>query len=180
MATTDPLGTVFTSPESGQAVGTSYRAPGEDVTCSRWQLSGEFERMRKRRKPHGEWALIPLAMFLGLLPNTVTRVTFSDGFGLTADQWKVALFFSTVITLVLTLVLAFAWAVLKIARPDKSGEEMVEDMLDRIDAAEQRVAKREAARRQRQAAAAAPQPSTGQPAATSGVSDQNTGSTPSS
>ena len=122
----------------------AYIAPSEQVTMSRHQLILEFDRARRRARPHGEWPLIPLAMFLGLLPCIVTKVTFNDAFGIAPAVWQAVVLILTLLTLATTVVLTIAWVVMRLARPEKTSEEVIDQLLQQMDRDNERVAQRSA------------------------------------
>lgn len=107
-----------------------YAAPSEEVRMNRWHFVAVLRRMKSQEssRPHGEWCLIPLAMFLGVMQPLLTS-DFKAAFGVGKDVWHALAILIAGLTGVATIALFFWWFGDKCVRRVRSPEEIVEDVI---------------------------------------------------
>lgn len=121
------------------------------ITLDRHHLLRVLESMQREgaKCPRLEWSFIPLAMSLGVMGVLLTA-DFRDAFGTPKETWHALAIGTVIVTLGGTLAL-FAWwmgdRLSHLWRPRKSAEEVVDQIIERMEREEAEYEARRAARR---------------------------------
>jgi len=113
------------------AHGLTHEAPPEMLVINKYQFLLVLERTRKRIVPHGEWSLVPAGMFLAIMLAVLTT-DFKSAFGLDKAVWEAIAAISAAITGGLTAVLAVWWAVVRLAHPIETPDDVLDGVIKQM------------------------------------------------
>jgi hypothetical protein len=97
-----------------------------------------LERLARRPQPHGEWCFVALSLCLAFLIPLITTETFKALFGFKPEVWQALCLLGTSASGLLTLVLSVRWAYLKIKRPSQTAEQVVQEVVNQMEAERRR------------------------------------------
>lgn len=116
----------------GGITGFTHAAPPEDVRLNKYHLLWTIERLLKRRfRPHGDWAAIPAATALASFTALLTA-DFRDTLGFDKATWHAVFVLLTISMTIATIVFLVWWLTDKFVHHDQTPLEIVEEIMDQI------------------------------------------------
>lgn len=111
--------------------GVTHTAPAEGLRMDKYHFLWVLQRMRDdagRFRPKGEWALIPLGIFLGMMQALLTS-DFKDAFGIEKEVWKASAINIIQGSALATVVLFVWWVIDRCTRRNRGPEQILEEVI---------------------------------------------------
>ena len=123
-------------------VGTAYRAMPDELTMNTDRFLRIIDRLGRRKKPHGDWCFVSLALCLACLFPLVTTETYKGIFGITPPTWEAILFLGVAIFGAGCLGFSVRWFYIMLKFPEKSSEDILTEVIRQMELERERVARR--------------------------------------
>ncbi|SRR5713101_1986312 len=97
-----------------------------------------LERLGRRSQPHGEWCVVTLSLCLAFLIPLITTETFKALLGFKPEIWQALCLLGALVFGALTVGFSARWSYLKFKRPSQSAEQVLQDVLNQMEAERRR------------------------------------------
>jgi len=99
-----------------------------------------LERLERRQKPHGEWCLVALSLCLAFLFPLVTTERFRAFLGFKPEMWEAFCVLGALVFGALTVGFSACWVYLKLRRPSRTAEQVLQEVVTQMEAERRRAA----------------------------------------
>ncbi len=122
----------------------THTSPDEGLLMNKWHLIRVIARLQSRSKgPRLEHAIIPLALFLGLI-LALLPADFQNYLGIKAELWEAIALILTVLSGVATAAMFIWWTIDIVKNPPKTPEDCYEEIIEEMAQDRKRLAEIEA------------------------------------